>query len=205
MRIVLFGLTGFGNAALRGIRNSGFEPQLIVTRKETGDYPYYPEASIEEEARQSGIPVLFGAHGERETERLKPEVILASTYHRIMTRQVFESAKVALNIHPSLLPAYRGASPCYWVLQNGEKQTGVSVHYMTEEVDAGPLVWQKPIKIRKHETQGTLRKRLAALTEMAARDVLKQITRDKLSILKTAPLRPSWYPRVSLEVEAVAK
>ncbi len=52
-----------------------------------------------------------------------------------------------LNVHPSLLPEYRGPAPLFWVLRNGEESTGVSVHLMTEELDAGPILAQQEIPI----------------------------------------------------------
>lgn len=61
-----------------------------------------------------------------------------------------------MNIHPSLLPRYRGANPYFWVIKNQESTTGVTLHYMDEEFDTGPIIHQQRIDLEPNETMGTL-------------------------------------------------
>ncbi len=62
--------------------------------------------------------------------------------------------KSIFNIHPGKLPSYRGASPIFWQLKNGEKQIGISIHFLNEKYDAGAIVWQKEIANEKHSSYG---------------------------------------------------
>jgi len=64
--------------------------------------------------------------------------------------------KGVINIHGALLPAYRGKLPSFWVLANGEKTTGVTVHYMNEDLDDGPIIVQKEVPIRPDDTLHSL-------------------------------------------------
>lgn len=61
-----------------------------------------------------------------------------------------------INMHPSLLPRYRGANPYFWVIRNGEHSTGVTLHYMDEEFDTGPVIQQQRVPLQNDETMGTL-------------------------------------------------
>lgn len=61
-----------------------------------------------------------------------------------------------MNIHPSLLPRYRGANPYFWVLRRREQRTGVTLHYMNNEYDTGPIIRQQTVEIEPEETMGTL-------------------------------------------------
>ncbi len=150
-------------------------PRLVVTRHEASRYPYYDEVPLETEVAVDGILCLTGPKGEHVTTTFRPDLLLVATYHRILADHIIASASCAVNLHPSLLPEYRGAAPCYWVLRNGEPETGVTAHLLTGEVDTGPIVWQKRTKIHRHETQGSLRKRLAQLSGQAAQDVARQV------------------------------
>jgi methionyl-tRNA formyltransferase len=65
-------------------------------------------------------------------------------------------ARGAINLHGALLPDYRGLLPAFWVLANGEPHTGVTVHYMSEEIDRGPIILQERVPIRAEDTVHTL-------------------------------------------------
>jgi methionyl-tRNA formyltransferase len=77
----------------------------------------------------------------------------------------------SFNLHGSLLPAYRGRSPVNWVLVKGEKQTGVTLHHMVEEPDAGDIVGQKEVRIEFEDTAYTLYQKLCT----KARELLKEV------------------------------
>lgn len=175
MDIVLFALTGLGNGVLRALTEIGRRPALVVTRQEAGAYPYYDETQISEDAGKLGIPVLIGEAGERETVRLRPDLILAATYHRLIPSEVIASATHAFNLHPSLLPSYPGKNPFYWVLINGEAVTGVSIHRLTDKFDTGEVLLQKKTTILADETQGSLRFALAKLAGEATKEMFALI------------------------------
>ena len=170
MNIVLFALTGIGNTVLRALAEIGQAPVLVVTRKETGVYPHYGQDQLSVDASRLDIPILIGEEGEREAARLRPDVIFSATYHRLISNDVASSAKHAFNLHPSLLPSYPGKNPFYWVLINGEHVTGVSIHRLIEKFDMGEIVFQKKMKIRPDETQGSLRRSLANLAGEATKE-----------------------------------
>ena len=68
-----------------------------------------------------------------------------------------------VNVHPSLLPRYRGPNPLYWVLDRGERETGVTVHYVDEGIDTGDIILQETLAIGPGDTEITLQRRSATL------------------------------------------
>jgi methionyl-tRNA formyltransferase len=174
-RIVLFALTGFGNAVLKAICNAGRAPRYVVTRKDHGPYPYYSEESLSALAKRLAVPCLLDAEGEDAVATDPPDILLCATYHRILRPRTLQPVPAKVNLHPSLLPRYRGPNPFHWVIRNGERRTGVTAHMITEATDAGPIVWSEAIDIEPNETQGSLRFRLASVAARGAIATLRAI------------------------------
>lgn len=105
----------------------------------------------------------------------RTDLVLSAGYPRILPAPVLTAApRGALNVHPSLLPRYRGPSPVFWQVALGETRSGVTIHRMTSKADEGPIVAQAEIPVGAEETAGALFLRLARL---AARLVLESLGR----------------------------
>lgn len=196
--IALFALTGFGNPVLRAMLSIGFKPALLVTRRERGAHPYYTEIDLAREASRAGVPIAYDDTSEAAVAKLKPDLILVATYHRILSDQLLRTAAMALNVHPSLLPAYRGPSPFYWALRNGEMTTGVTVHLLSSEVDQGAILLQRVLAIAPEETLGSLRKKLADLSGVAVLEFLTQIADGiELRPIPQPTEGASYFPRLN--------
>ena len=90
-----------------------------------------------------------------------PDVILSVWYRQLLGPDLLALPRIAaLNLHGSLLPAYRGRAPVNWVLVNGERRTGVTLHHMTAEADAGDIVAQQVVDIEPDDTAFTLYKQV---------------------------------------------
>jgi methionyl-tRNA formyltransferase len=104
------------------------------------------------------------------------DLIIVVSYGLILPKSVIDHPKIAaINIHPSLLPRWRGASPIQYSLLNGDEITGVSIVKMTEKLDAGDIFMQKPMKIIKDEKYNKLHDRLANLSASMLIEVLDNI------------------------------
>jgi len=93
-----------------------------------------------------------------------PQLIVVVAYGRILPRQILELPPLGcLNVHYSLLPAYRGAAPVAWAIINGEEKSGVTTMQLVEKMDAGPIFLQREIPLASDETTGSLQTKLAPL------------------------------------------
>ncbi|MEN6621757.1 MAG: methionyl-tRNA formyltransferase [Smithella sp.] len=95
---------------------------------------------------------------------LKPEMIVVAAYGQILPKAIIDFPPLkCLNIHPSLLPKYRGAAPINWAIIRGETITGVTIMLMDEGMDSGDILLQQQTEIKSGETYGELHDRLAVL------------------------------------------
>jgi methionyl-tRNA formyltransferase len=163
-KVVLFALTGFGNEALRSLVEAGHKVELLVTREESGNFPYYQEENIVETAQKLNVDFVFEPPKKLSDQiaKIAPDLILSATYHRIIPNEIIRMARFAINIHPSLLPKYKGPTPIEWVLYNNESTTGLSAHFLTDKVDGGGVVLQREVDVDAFDTNGTLRKKMAS-------------------------------------------
>lgn len=108
-------------------------------------------------------------------EKLNAELVLVFGFSWILPKQLLECVPFGFfNIHFSLLPAYKGPTPLFWQIKNGEKQTGISIHRMIDKPDAGLVVLQVPIAILEGEFMGFLHNRLSILTVRVVKLFLEQ-------------------------------
>ncbi len=170
LNIVLFALTGFGNPVLKALLiETRVNVRAVVTVKYANAFPYYPEQHLDQLCGERGVACYHGIKvsspsGIELVAAQQPDLILVATFKQILKRSVLAVPELGVvNFHPSLLPQYRGPCPSNAALLNGEQETGVTAHYVTEGLDDGDILLQKAIAIREQETDGQLRGRLSDL------------------------------------------
>lgn len=109
-------------------------------------------------------------------EDLKPDVICVVSYGKVLPREVLEIPKYGcINVHPSMLPKYRGSTPIQTAILNGDTKTGVTTMYMEETLDSGDIILQEEVDIGENETTGELWDRLSKLGASLLSKTLEQI------------------------------
>jgi phosphoribosylglycinamide formyltransferase-1 len=123
-------------------------------------------------ARRAGVAVEYVDPGDFETrkefdaeltERLAGYgvgLVIGAGYMRVLTPVFLERFPAVINLHPSLLPEFRGLNAVKKALETGVEETGVTVHFMVEEVDAGPMISQEAVPVLPGDTEETLLERL---------------------------------------------
>lgn len=120
-------------------------------------------------AQKHHIPCFQPPHFKKastieELKSLHPDLIVIIAYGLFLPKSVLDiPPHQTLNVHPSLLPQYRGAAPIQWALINGDAQTGVTILYVTPEMDAGDILMQKKVKISDEDTADSLQSKLCIL------------------------------------------
>ena len=192
MRVAFFGTSEFAVPALRTLAESGTDLAGAVTTRERpkGRGLTLQPSPVKAAALQLGIPVLEPENpNDREfvlqLGELRPEVIVLAAYRFILKPELLAvPTRGCLNIHPSLLPRYRGAAPVQRAIMAGETRTGVSVFLMNEKLDQGDVILQESVEIDANETGGELTLRLA---ELGARLVIDGLRRLESGSYQRAP------------------
>ena len=116
-------------------------------------------------------------------EKYNPELIVLAGFMRILTDSFVQHFKGRLiNIHPSLLPKYRGMNTHKRVLVAGDKETGSTVHFVTEVLDGGPIIAQEKIPVLANDSPETLETRVKTLEHSLYPDVIQQFSEGKVSL-----------------------
>jgi UDP-4-amino-4-deoxy-L-arabinose formyltransferase/UDP-glucuronic acid dehydrogenase (UDP-4-keto-hexauronic acid decarboxylating) len=185
-----------GCASLEALLEAGMAVPLVVTHEDApGEACWF--RSVRELARGAGIPVIAPAEADAPDVRSRlaaaePDFLFSFYFRRMLGRPLLEIARRgSLNLHGSLLPRYRGRSPVNWVLVQGETRTGVTLHYMDEKPDHGPIVAQRAVAIERDDTALLLTRKLAA----EARELLREVV--PLLVEGRAPRIPQDHSRAT--------
>ena len=171
MRVVFMGTPDIAATCLKKIIADGFEVAAVYTQpdrpKGRGMKMVY--SPVKEVALENNLPV-YQPETFRDDETvqqladLQPDVVAVVAYGRILPQRVLDiPGKGCINIHASLLPAYRGSAPYQWAVLDGLKETGVSAMYLCAQMDAGDVIDVAKTPIGENETAGELLDRLAVL------------------------------------------
>ncbi len=174
MRVLLFGMFSAGPAVLEAARRAGAEVAGIVL-------PANPTPNDEGWARASSLPLcaprdLGAADFVSFLDAHPADLQLVATFDRKIPASVFSRAAAgAFNLHPSLLPKYRGHNPYFWAIHNGETESGVTLHRLTERFDDGPTLLVDRIPITPVDTLGSLWRKLGNLSGVVAERFLRAL------------------------------
>jgi methionyl-tRNA formyltransferase len=114
-------------------------------------------------------------------EELKPDVIVVAAFGQILPPAVLNLPRMGcINVHPSLLPKYRGAAPINWAIINGESKTGVTTYLMDEGMDTGPILLVREVEIKADETAQELGEQLAEIGGELARETIQGLKEKAL-------------------------
>jgi methionyl-tRNA formyltransferase len=169
MRTVYLGTSEFAATVLDQLAASAHRPLLVVTRPDAprGRGRKLSPPPVAETARLLGIEVFQpeDVNAEEARERIaaaEPETVAICAYGALI-REPLLSAHRMLNVHPSLLPRWRGAAPIERAIEAGDEETGVTIMRPTAEYDEGPMAVQRAETIRADDDYGSLSERLAVL------------------------------------------
>jgi len=192
MAIIFLGTPRFAVPSLEALIKAGEDIAAVVTRPDAPkNRTKKPLPShVKEAALRHGLKVLEPRSMKdpqflSELKKIQPEFLLVVAYGRILTREILSIPKIApVNVHASLLPKYRGASPINWAIINGERETGVTTMMIIYELDSGDILLQEKTPITEEDTAETLSARLSA---MGAELLVKTLKGLREGTLKPRP------------------
>jgi methionyl-tRNA formyltransferase len=182
-RILFMGTPAFALPALRALHEQEYPIIGVVSQpdrpKGRGLKEVAPPVKIL--AQEFGLPVYQPQKVKDPSfmellDLLRPEMIIVAAFGQILPKDVIEHPPLkCLNIHPSLLPKYRGAAPLNWQIIRGETKTGVTIMLMDEGMDSGDILLQEETPLGATETYGELHDRLAQLGATLLVKTIEQI------------------------------
>jgi len=152
MRILFLGTPHFAAKHLETLLKEGLDVVAVVTQ---ADKPFgrglrLTPSPVKVLAQQAKIPV-YEQLKQVPFDVLNIDICIVVAYGKIIPRKYLDMLPF-YNVHPSLLPKYRGAAPIQRAIENGEKSTGVTIFKLTDQLDAGPIVMQESVEIEEFET-----------------------------------------------------
>jgi len=168
-RLIFLGTPQFAVPSLAALLEAGEEVVAVITQPDRprGRGQKVSPSPVKELALSRGLTVLQPVRLKdpdfvATLKDLAPELMVVTAYGRILTHEMLALPRVGfLNVHASLLPRYRGAAPINWALIRGDQETGVTIMWVTYEVDTGPILLQERVPIDPEDNAGTLAAKLA--------------------------------------------
>ena len=188
MKIVFFGTPAAAAESLAALYAAGISILSVVTQpdRRRGRSARREPPPTKVRALELGLPVLqpekVRCRSFRELiEALNPDVLIVVAYGKVLSKRLLDAIPHgAINLHFSLLPAYRGAAPVQWAIARGETVTGVSTMQMSERLDAGPILLQESVEIGSDEKAVALTGRLAVRGASLLVETLQCMESDNL-------------------------
>lgn len=154
------------------------------------EYNYIKSYSLPEISARSANSKEF----KKELLKLNPDIILVGSWGEKLNKEIYDLPKIAsINVHPSLLPKYRGPNPYFWVIKNQETLSGVTFHLIDEGYDTGAILAQEEIKIYPSDTGKTLKERTVLTARGAVYELLSALQEDMIIPLQQRKDKASYY------------
>jgi methionyl-tRNA formyltransferase len=189
---VFFGTPEFALPSFKALLASRHQVAAVVTQPDSpqGRFMKRSPSPVKEFAKKSGIPVLEPQRMDdpalfNALRALAPQCAVVVAYGALLPNLLLRIfPKGAINLHPSLLPQYRGAAPIPWTLIQGEKETGVTIFQLDEELDHGPILLQERVPIGEEDNALTLSQ---TLSQQGANALVKVLDQIKSGSVKPQP------------------
>ena len=207
MKIIFMTNSEFSFPSLNLLVKSNYDILNVVTNppKAIGRKKKNISNNIILKCEEFGIDIikqkdLSDLNFENELKKCKPDLFVVVAY-RILPKSLLSIPKLgSINLHGSLLPAYRGAAPIQWSLINGDTQTGLSTFFIESRVDTGKIISQEKIKILDNDNYGSLSAKMALKGSKLLLDSIQLISNGKTSLIKQDEDSVSYAPKITSDI-----
>lgn len=205
VRILFMGTSEFAIPSLDKISKSEYELIGVITQpdKPTGRHYKLTPPKVKEFANKLNIKVwqpisLKDKEGLELIRNLKPDLVVVVAFGQILSEEFLQIPKIgSINLHASLLPKYRGASPIHHAIIQGETKTGVTIAWISKELDAGDIIGQEEVNIDPDDTAGTLSQKLSLIGADLLLKSITLINEGKVSRTKQDTSQVSYAPKLN--------
>ncbi len=204
MRIVFMGTPDFAACTLQAVYEAGHEVVLAVTQPDRpkGRGGKVSMSEVKQYAAEKDIAVyqperIRDAAAVEELRRYAPELIVVAAFGQILPKEILEMPEYGcINVHASLLPRLRGASPIQTAILEGDSETGVTIQQMGEGLDTGDIISQRSIEIESDDTGGSLFDKLAKLGAELTVDTIAAIAEGRAQAVPQDEERATYAAKI---------
>jgi len=205
IKIIFMGTPKFAVSSLNALFKNGYNILAVITAKDkpVGREKKITPPPVKKAAIKYKIPVMQPDKLSSVCSKisfLKPDLIIVCAYGKIVPKSILEIPRYgAINIHPSLLPKYRGPSPIQSAILNGEKETGITIIKMNEKMDAGPILYQSRTKIKENDNYKTIYQRLSYRSAKVLIKILPKIVNGSIQPIEQNEKEATYTKLISKE------
>jgi len=203
MKIVFFGSSEFAVESLKRLAASKNELACVVTQpdRQKGRHLLFSSTAVKNTAVSLGLKLLQPSKIDsafiESMKKMQADIFVVVSYGLILPRNlILVPNKMAINVHASLLPKFRGAAPINWAIIKGEKKTGITIIKMNEFMDQGEMLAQQDIEIKTSDTSDTLNKKLSNLGAESLVSALIDIEQGKAVLKKQNSKEATLAPKL---------
>ncbi|MBC1473302.1 methionyl-tRNA formyltransferase [Listeria grandensis] len=209
-KIIFMGTPAFSVPVLKEVAQA-YEVIAVVTQPDraVGRKRVLTPPPVKEAAVTLGIPVYQPEKLRSSTELaeligLDADLIVTAAYGQILPNELLDAPKHGcINVHASLLPAYRGGAPVHYAILDGKRETGVTIMYMVEKLDAGDMLARRSIPITDEDNVGTMFEKLSEVGASLLMDTLPDLLAGKITPEPQDVTQVTFAPNIKREQEKI--
>ncbi|MFD2044051.1 methionyl-tRNA formyltransferase [Ornithinibacillus salinisoli] len=208
-RIVFMGTPDFSVPVLQMLTASDYEVVLVVTQPDRpkGRKKVLTPPPVKVEAEKHNIPIF-------QPEKLKndyqtildydPDIIVTAAYGQLLPNELLETPPFGcINVHASLLPELRGGAPIHYAIMQGKKETGITIMYMVEKLDAGDILTQRSILIEGDDHVGSMHDKLSVLGAELLQETLPNLFAGSITPRKQDEEKATFASNIKRDQERI--
>lgn len=200
MKIIVFGEDKFSAIGLEAMLAEGHEVPLVIIPAYSTDARLLRKCAESHDVSIYMIESMDDVGIASRIAALQPDLLFLIHFNRIISPAIFSIPKKgAVNIHPSLLPAYRGQTPQQWAIIHGEKEIGVTTHFVDEGVDSGDIICQEKFEIGENVYIAEIQQLLFQNYPQIIKETLRRVANPDFKAIKQNIPNDKIYPKIKSE------
>lgn len=208
-KIVFMGTPDFAVPILEHLIRSTYEVVLVVTQPDRprGRKRVLTPPPVKETAKAHQIPVFQPEKLSEDYEEIlsyKPDLIITAAYGQLLPNELLDAPPHGcINVHASLLPELRGGAPIHYAILEGKTETGITIMYMVEQLDAGDILLQEKVAIEPTDDVGMLHDKLSTVGANLLLKTLPKLFANELTPIKQDDDQATYAPNITRDVEKI--
>ena len=203
------GTPDFSVPILQELVGSEYEIVLVVTQPDRpkGRKRKLTPSPVKEEAIKHNIPVFQPENLREQYEEIityQPDLIITAAYGQLLPNELLETPQYgSINVHASLLPELRGGAPIHYAILQGKQETGITIMYMVEKLDAGDILTQESVMIEETDDVGILHDKLSKIGASLLLKTLPELFAGEITPIKQDDAKATFAANIRREQERV--